>query len=144
MATERAKTRTGVTWFDEELGILRFVYTQGAECTLADAKENVEVQLRLTGGKVVPILIDVSAVKSVDKAARSYYGESKTVRALALIGGSPIGNIIGNVFLAVHGARETPTKFFGSEAEAIQWLRGFVDRGFGGGAGLPPEPPSVD
>jgi hypothetical protein len=111
---------------DAELGMLRFAYAPGAECSLADAVENVDVQVKLAGGKVRPILCDITKCKSVSKEARSHYGQSKEFSALALVGGSPIGNIIGNIFLAVHGSRMIPTKLFMVEADAIQWLKGFL------------------
>jgi hypothetical protein len=126
MHTGKVTTRTGVIWMDEELHMLRFVYAPGAECSLADAVENVEVQVKLAGGKVCPILCDITKCKSVSKEARSYYGQIKAFCALALVGGSPIGNIIGNIFLAVHGSKTVPTKLFMAEANAIQWLKGFM------------------
>ena len=126
MRPEEVKTRTGVTWMDEELGMLRFVYAPGSECSLADAIENVDAQVRVAGGKVRPILCDISKCKSVSKEARNHYGQSKEFSALALVGGSPIGNIIGNIFIAVYGARQIPTRMFLREAEAVLWLKGFI------------------
>ena len=126
MRTEEVKTRTGVTWMDEELGMLRFVYAPGSECSLADAIENVDAQVKLAGGKVCPILCDITRCKSVSKEARNHYGENKAFSALALVGGSPIGNIIGNIFIAVYGSRQMPTRMFQREADAIHWLKGFV------------------
>jgi hypothetical protein len=111
---------------DEELGILRFVYDRGAVCAIEQAKENVKIQLEASGGRVVPILCDISKVKVIDHESRVFYGESPNFRALALVTASPIGNIIGNVFLAVYGKRETPTKLFTSESDAINWLKEFV------------------
>ncbi len=120
------KTKTGVTWMDEELGMLRFVYAPGSECSLADAIENVDAQVKLAGGKARPILCDITQCKAVSKEARNHYGQSKAFSALALVGGSPIGNIIGNIFLAVYGSRQIPTKLFKAEAEAVQWLKGYL------------------
>lgn len=126
MPTGEVTTRTGVTWMDEELQMLRFVYAPGSECSLADAVENVDAQVRLAGGKVRPLLCDITKCKSISKEARNHYGESKAFSALALVGGSPIGNIIGNVFLAVYGSGSLPTRLFRAEADAVQWLKGFL------------------
>ncbi len=126
MRTGEVKTKTGVTWMDEELGMLRFAYAPGSECSLADAIENVAAQLKLAGGKVCPILCDITKCKSISKEARNYYGDTKSFSALALVGGSPIGNIIGNIFIAVHGSRQIPTKMFLREADALHWLKGFM------------------
>ncbi|KIG18599.1 hypothetical protein DB30_00284 [Enhygromyxa salina] len=125
MAAQQVKTKTGVTWLDEEHGILRFVYAAGAECGLEEAKENVVAQLALAQGKQIGILVDIAGAKSVDHAARQHYAESKAFLALALIGGPPIARIIGNIFLAVYGSRDTPTRFFRSDTEAIAWLESF-------------------
>ena len=119
MPTGEVKTKTGVTWMDEELGMLRFVYAPGSECSLADAIENVDAQVKLAGGKVRPILCDITKCKSVSKEARDHYGSTRAFSALALVGGSPIGNIIGNIFIAVYGSRQVPTKMFLREADAI-------------------------
>src|SRR5262245_45075500 len=73
MDAERRKTSTGTTWMDHELGILRFEYTPGAVCKLPDAKENIKHQVELTGGKVVPLLCDVTKAKEVDGESRAYY-----------------------------------------------------------------------
>lgn len=120
------KTKTGVTWMDEKLGMLRFVYAPGSECSLEDAIENIDVQLKLAGGKRCPILCDITKCKSISKEARNHYAQNMAFSALALVGGSPIGNIIGNIFLAVYGTKTVPTKLFMAEADAIQWLKGFL------------------
>ncbi len=111
---------------DEAIGILRFVYAPGSECSLEDAIENVNAQVKLSGGKLRPILCDISKCKAISKEARNHYGQGQTSSALALVGGSPIGNIIGNIFLAVHGSRQSPIKMFTAEAEAVQWLKGYL------------------
>ena len=126
MRPEEVKTRTGVTWMDEELGMLRFVYAPGSECSLADAIENVDAQVKLAGGKVRPILCDITRCKSISKEARNHYGSTRAFSALALVGGSPLGNIIGNIYLAVYESRMTPTRMFKAEADAIRWLKGFI------------------
>ena len=106
--------------------MLRFVYAPGSECSLADAIENVKAQVKIAGGKVCPLLCNITGCKSVSKEARSYYGQNEIVSARALVGGSPIGNIIGNIFIAVHGSRRTPSRMFQGEADAIRWLKGFT------------------
>ncbi|MFT3926902.1 MAG: STAS/SEC14 domain-containing protein [Myxococcales bacterium] len=117
------QTSTGSTWIDRDLGILRFEFNQGSVCTLAGAKENVEAQLKLAKGERLAILVDIRKCKEIDHEARAYFGGLKDFQALALLGGSLVGNILGNFFLAVYGTRETPTKLFAREDEAIGWLK---------------------
>lgn len=126
MNTERRTTKTGTTWMDHELGILRFEYAPGSVCKLPDAKENIKHQLEVSGGKTVPILVDVTKAKEVDGESRAYYASIKTFSAMALVIASPIGRVIGNIFFAVYGTRGLPTKLFTSEADAIQWLKTFI------------------
>lgn len=103
---------------------MRFVYAPGAVCDLAEAKVNLEIQRKLLAGRRMPILIDVRQAKSIDREARMYYAEIDDFSATALVGGTPIGNVIGNFFIAVYGNRNIPTKLFSNEADAIAWLKG--------------------
>lgn len=128
MAGKEALTRTGRFLLDEELGIIRFWYNPGAMVTLADAKEGVEVARRLSRGKQYPFLVDLTSCKATTRDARDYMGGPATDAlwcAVALVGGSPIGNMIGNIFLSVRKGT-SPSKMFSSEDTAIAWLRGFM------------------
>ena len=126
MSLEKKTTRTGTTWIEH--GILRFEYATGAEVSLDDAKDNVVVELELCGGTGLPCLIDIAGAKSVDQDARNYYSECKKFPACALIGVSPIARIIGNIYLAVHGGGDTPTRMFRTETDAIAWLREYLPK----------------
>jgi hypothetical protein len=121
------KTRVGIMWMDEALGIIRCVHFAGSECTLEDAKENVAAQVRLANGKVIPLLVDLTKCKSVSKEARVHFASATSAFcSVALLSASPVGRIIGNMFIAVYGAQGAPTKLFTSEAAAIEWLKGFM------------------
>jgi len=124
MTAEKSPSRTGTAWVDEELGIMRFEYARGAVCDLAEAKVNLEIQRKLRAGRRMPILIDIRHAKLVDRDARIFYAAVDDFYATALIGGTPIGNVIGNFFMAVFGNRNIPTKLFSNEEDAIAWLKG--------------------
>jgi hypothetical protein len=124
MTTEKISSRTGTVWIDQELQIMRFEYALGSVCTLVEAKENMEIQRKLLAGRRMPILIDVQNAKSIDREARMFYAGVEDFSATALLGGTPIGNMIGNFFIAVYGRRNIPTKLFTKEADAIAWLKG--------------------
>lgn len=122
MAETKWPSSTGVVWIDDALGLMRFDYAPGSVCTLAEAKENVELQRKLLDGRRMPILINVRHAKSVDREARTYYASLDDFTAMALFGGTPVGNVIANFFIAVYGRRGIPTKLFAEEHDAIAWL----------------------
>ncbi|WP_438027150.1 DUF7793 family protein [Sorangium sp. So ce233] len=129
LGDERLRTRTGEFSFDKENRIIRFDIHEGAVQTLADAKENVAGLRRFSKGTPYAFLCDLTKCKVTDLDARNYYGTDEgrqAYRAMALVGGRPIGRMIGNVFLAVYGNRDRPIRIFAEERDAIQWLKGFA------------------
>jgi hypothetical protein len=120
-------TRTVVTWLDTH-GILWARHAAGSEQTLTEATENVAAALRLTGGKRWPLLIDMSAVKSINREARQYYAGPATAAvasAYALVVGSPLSRVIGNFFIGLNKTA-APTRLFNSCDEARVWLGQFI------------------
>lgn len=126
---ETIKIRTGKVWLDDESGVVRVWHAPGTTVTLADAKEQIETVAKVSGGKRLPLLVDMRNLKSTEFSAREYFGspESRsTWRATALLTGSALSNAVGNIWFAVHDHRDAPSKLFSSETDAIQWLRGFL------------------
>ena len=102
----------------------------GAEQTLDDAKENLDVATKMAGGKICPVLIDIRAMKSISSEAREYYAGDKASQVLlacALLIGNPISKLIGNFFLTLHKPR-MPTRLFTDEETALEWLEGFLKK----------------
>ncbi|KYF76952.1 hypothetical protein BE11_22295 [Sorangium cellulosum] len=129
LGDERLRTRTGEFSFDKENRIIRFDLHEGAVQTLADAKENVAGLRRFSKGTPRAFLVDLTRCKATDLDARNYYGTDEgrqAYLAMALVGGRPIGRMIGNVFLAVYGSRDRPMRLFSDEREATRWLKGFA------------------
>jgi hypothetical protein len=68
-------------------------------------------------------------LKSFDRAARKYFaGEEagQTVRALAIITGSPVSRILGNFYLGINRP-QTPCRLFTAEDEALEWLKEYLE-----------------
>jgi hypothetical protein len=132
MATKEVVSRTGTTWLDEGLGIARFQAFPGVEQGLDDAKENIAAVGAVTDGKKFPMLVDLTGSRGLGPEARAFYGTPEAgiyYRALALVGTSPVSRMLGNIWFAIYsGRRDLPTKLFGSNEEAIEWLKAFADR----------------
>jgi hypothetical protein len=122
------ETRTARLWIGSD-GILRSVITKGAEEILEDAQANMEAGLRLAAGREVPMLVDMTGLRSITRPARRYYAdpgpEIKYATAMALVGGAPIARAIGNFALGLSSPK-IPMKMFANEADALEWLRGFL------------------
>ena len=125
---EVIEVHAGRIWLGED-GIVRTFTKPGAELTLADAKEQIAAIGKIGRGKGVPILVDFTNLKSQDREARTYFaGEetTKAVSACALLISSPLSRVIGNFYMGLNKPI-TPTKLFTSEAEAIEWLKGYLE-----------------
>jgi hypothetical protein len=101
----------------------------GAHQSLADAQQNLQAALETRAGRRRPILIDISSAEALDAEVRHHYTGQILVdgfTALALlIDVSPLGRMMGNVYLRV--ARPgIPTQVFTDEPRAIGWLKGYL------------------
>ena len=96
------------------------------------ARENVDAQERVRDGlhkAKVRVLIDMTAVTEISKEARDYFANERTAsiqRATALLVGSPVSRVIGNLFMGLNKPI-SPTRLFTDPQEAIQWLQTFSD-----------------
>jgi hypothetical protein len=109
-------------------GLVSVRIRDGAYQSLADAKENLSGAVAATEGERRPLLIDIRTAQPLDADARHHYSGQILVEhfsALALlIGGSPLGRMMGNVYLRV--ARPgIPTQLFADEERAREWLSAY-------------------
>jgi hypothetical protein len=106
-------------------GTVRVRIRSGSHQTIADAQENLRAALAVTDGRRRPLLVDITGARPLDAEVRHYYSGQVLVdgfSALALlIESSPLGSMMGNVYLRV--ARPgIPTRLFTSEHKAVSWL----------------------
>ena len=93
--------------------------------TLEIAKEMVLTRHKLSEGKPISIVIDISKTKSVSKEAREYLASeegSKDLIACALITKSRIQNLLANTFVLINTPK-VPIKFFRYKTYALDWLK---------------------
>jgi hypothetical protein len=115
---------SGRYWVDDE-GFLRGVCADGANPTLADAKEQVAHQRTMAGGKRLPFLMDISKVRMLSRDARNYFASPEAAEVFsctALVVASPISRAVGNFFLGLNKPL-MPTRLFSTEADGLVWLR---------------------
>jgi hypothetical protein len=127
---EQVRTRTTTIRYDED-GILYITLLPSAEEKIADAQENVRVMKRLSGGRRIPLLVDMRTIKAQEREARDYYNSAEALRAIsamALLVESRISSLIANFFISIT-ARESirPIRIFTKETEAVTWLKGFLE-----------------
>jgi hypothetical protein len=128
MENEKIVTRLNTVWLGED-GIARVIHVPGAEVTLESAQETMAAYLKLNKGKRRPLFVATKSMKSIDRQARNYFaGEeaAKVACAVALIVDSPVSRVLGNFYLGVSHPH-LPTRLFALEAEALEWLKGYIE-----------------
>lgn len=77
----------------------------------------------LNGTRERPLLVVMTGTEQLTREARMVFGRRCSASRIALTGRSEVDRVIANFFLSV-GRVPVPTRFFTSEATAIEWLRG--------------------
>lgn len=127
MKRNELTTETGKHHLDEQ-GIVHIVAFAGIEETLTQAKASIAGIRQVSGGVLRPLLLDMRLIKSQSREVRQYYGSPEAASAysaIAILVGSPISRMIGNIFVGI-GKLPAPTKLFSNEQEALVWLKGFI------------------
>jgi hypothetical protein len=106
-------------------GVLSVRIRTAAAQSLVNARENLSAALEMGAGKRRPLLVDISEALPLEAEVRHYYSGQVLVdgfTALAMvIHASPVGRMMGNVYLRV--ARPgIPTKLFAESSMARAWL----------------------
>ena len=120
-------TQTGSLYLDEQ-GIVHVTSFQGVEETLDQAKASIAAIRQVSDGTLRPLLLDMRPIKSQTREVRNYYASpaaSSAYTGVAILVGSPISRMIGNMFIGI-GKLPVPTKLFSAEQEALQWLTNFI------------------
>jgi hypothetical protein len=124
MASEVITTRVAKIWLRDD-GVIHQVSLPGIKVQLADAKENVAAITQLAAEKRRPVLMDIRASLGIEREARAYYSSLRSITARALLVGSPVTQVMANFFIRINKP-VIPTRLFTSEAEAVAWLKEFI------------------
>ena len=126
MKRNEMTTETGTLFLDER-DIVHVTALPGVEETLDQAKASVEAIWQVAEAQRRPLLLDMRQIKAQKREVRDYYASQEAAqkyRAVAILVGSPISKVIGNIFLGI-GKLPVPTKLFSSDQEALVWLQAF-------------------
>ena len=110
-------------------GVLLWRYKKGAVVDLPEAQEEAKAIDKLLDEhwhRGVRLCIDISEMTNISRAARRFFSSDETqknhkIEALALVMGSPIGTMIGNLFHAINRTKH-PTRLFNDKDSATLWL----------------------
>lgn len=121
----------GLARCDPAEGIVRLEFDVGTNVGLAEAREEIAAVKAVSGGRRLPVLLDLTNVRSTDLRARMYFGGQETrsaYKVIAFVTPSPASRALLNVFLTFHGwATKERIRAFKSEVEAREWLLDFVE-----------------
>jgi hypothetical protein len=110
-------------------GGIMYVYQYPMEATLEQAKQHIAMlKEELKDYLPLPALINIKDMKTSKKEVRDYMSGDELnsmIIATALITGSGLSKILGNLFLSF-SKPQFPTKLFSEEEKAAEWLQQYI------------------
>ncbi len=123
---QAARTRT-MTMVMREDGMLHGIALPDSQQSVEDARANVACSLRLSGGRRVPLLLDIRKTGTLTREARMFYASEEgatAALAVAMVADSAFTRVVGNLFMRL-AKTNYPVRIFSSSDEGFNWLRGF-------------------
>lgn len=109
-------------------GVVRIQFHPVKKHGIEQAKQVVEAHNALACEVPCGVLADLTAVTTgADKQAREYYigpEASRLKTAMAMVVGSPLQRMLGNIFLKI-SRPPYPSQLFADEGSALLWLKTF-------------------
>lgn len=107
-------------------GIVQVVWTPRTTALLEDAIATLDAMVKLTGGRRSPLLVDMRDTGPQDRRTRAEWTSRTGLQsAVALIVGTPLSRMLGNLLLLVDRP-QFPVRLFDNEESALAWLKDFV------------------
>ncbi|QDG89040.1 STAS/SEC14 domain-containing protein [Pseudarthrobacter sp. NIBRBAC000502770] len=104
-------------------GILQLVWAPGAYVDEDDAVSAVTMMNQVSPDHDRPLLVDMRNIGNTSTRARDVFVRPHAVSRVALLGESPVDEVIASFFTGVRQPQR-PTRYFTSEAKALSWLSG--------------------
>lgn len=107
-------------------GIL-YSYSKSLKRTVSNISENIALVKKITGNKIVPMLIYLTDSPVPDKATRNFSAEQlpNVYSAMAMVSKPGLSRFIMNILFSLKPPA-IPMKSFTDEKEAEKWLIKFV------------------
>lgn len=117
---------TSTAWFDED-GIFCSVSKKAERPSLDATKMAVEKLMQQLGGKKICMLVDITNTPEAPREIKDYVARElpKFIKAMAMVSGSALGKMMGNLFFTVK-AQPFPTKVFTNADDAKAWLKQYL------------------
>lgn len=119
--------------FTKENGIIKGVYFKDVIITLEMAKVAVKNRKIISDYEILPMLIDGTQVKKINKEARDYFASeegSELLSATALLIDSNFTSFIANFLLKITFKKSRiPIQVFSNKQDAIKWLKTYNENG---------------
>lgn len=112
-------------WF--ESGIVHIVYKAGCVLNITNIKPIVQDRIKVSNGKVSPILIDLRNLVTSDNATRAYLATPEAEKYLnsgAMLITNEIQKLLMNLYLKID-VPKLPAKVFTNKEKALEWLERF-------------------
>ena len=107
-------------------GTVQVVWVPRTTALLEDATATLEAMAQLTGGRRRPLLVDMRDTGPQDRRTRAEWSSRSDLQsAVALIVGTPLSRMMGNLLLRVTKP-PFPIRLYDNEASAVAWLQKFV------------------
>ncbi len=103
-------------------GIVYLRWARGAVVTEDDVREVMAEVSVLCSGRRRPMLVDMHWMEGLGYKARDLFAAAWPVIRVAIVGTSPVDQVIFIFYLARHRPA-CPTRFFPSASDAMAWLK---------------------
>ncbi len=107
-------------------GIIHLVFDQDTTVTTEDAESIVVLIDNLAGAEGRPMLAEMANTRTVTRGARAVFAGPRAASRIALLGSSPVDQVIATFYIAVN-TPDCPTRFFTSRQRAMAWLQSGAD-----------------
>ncbi|MBN1850850.1 MAG: hypothetical protein JW932_19945 [Deltaproteobacteria bacterium] len=123
MVSEKIRVRIAEIQLCED-NLIHIDILPKAEMVLEDSHEIYDTVMKISDGKLYPLLIDCRSIVSMERDARKRFSNEDVVSAVALLVETPLSKIIGNFFVGLNKTT-VPLKLFSSKTNALEWLEEF-------------------
>jgi hypothetical protein len=112
-------------WYDSD-GVL-YSYSKNPRRTQKNIAENISLVKKITGNKIIPLLIYLSNSPVPDKATRKFSTEQlpNVYKAMAMVSKPGLSKLIMNILFKLKQP-PIPMKSFTDDQQAREWLKQYL------------------